>query len=169
MFSKTAFLILISLATAGCSQAHDTHPELGDSPLADADYQNRLLVMCVDNDAGILGGAMYGQQYFAVAEDWPGHLERDTILVLLHDTLVTSWMPFRGVDGRMEVRQRAERNDVANLRERTNCKPGNRGIHLIGKDTGLKKSWPAPVTNQELFAFIDAMPMRQQEMRRAQD
>lgn len=169
MYTRTVLLSLISLTAAGCSQAYDTHPELGDSPLADAAYQNRLLVICTGDDTGPTGIPMYGAQYEAVSSDWAGYHERDLIFVWLRDNVLTSWTPFQVSDGAVSVRQLAERNDTANLRERTNCKAGNRGVHLIGKDTGLKKSWPTPVSNQEVFALIDAMPMRQQEMRGPQN
>lgn len=35
---------------------------------------------------------------------------------------------------------------------------------LVGKDGTVKQTFKAPVTRQELFGFIDAMPMRQDEM-----
>jgi hypothetical protein len=169
MYSKIAILSATSLMLAGCSQAYDTHPERGESPLANAAYQNRLLVICTGDDTGPTGIPMYGAQYEAVSSDWAGYHERDLIFVWLRDNVLTNWTPFRSSDGAISVRQLAESEDTANLRQRTNCKPGNRGIHLIGKDTGLKKSWSMPLSNQEVFALIDAMPMRQSEMQRAQD
>ena len=38
-------------------------------------------------------------------------------------------------------------------------------ILLVGKDGGEKKRWTAPVSVKEIFALIDAMPMRMAEMR----
>lgn len=43
------------------------------------------------------------------------------------------------------------------------AKPAFEAI-LIGKDGGIKKRWRAPVSLEALFAVIDAMPMRRQEM-----
>jgi hypothetical protein len=37
---------------------------------------------------------------------------------------------------------------------------------LVGKDGGVKLRSDEPVSPEELFALIDAMPMRQQEMHR---
>jgi hypothetical protein len=37
---------------------------------------------------------------------------------------------------------------------------------LVGKDTGAKLRADAPISASRLFSVIDAMPMRQQEMRR---
>jgi len=39
-------------------------------------------------------------------------------------------------------------------------------VLLIGKDTGVKLRRDRPVTTDELFGLIDAMPMRQSEMQR---
>jgi hypothetical protein len=39
-------------------------------------------------------------------------------------------------------------------------------VLLVGKDGGVKLRSPGPVAAQELFALIDTMPMRRQEMRR---
>lgn len=39
-------------------------------------------------------------------------------------------------------------------------------VILIGKDGGVKKRKTELITTEELFGIIDAMPMRQSEMRR---
>ena len=44
-------------------------------------------------------------------------------------------------------------------------KPGYFTVLLIGKDGGEKHRANQPVPASEFFAMIDAMPMRQQEMR----
>ena len=44
-------------------------------------------------------------------------------------------------------------------------KPGQFTVLLIGKDGGEKHRANQPVPAAEFFAMIDAMPMRQQEMR----
>jgi hypothetical protein len=38
-------------------------------------------------------------------------------------------------------------------------------VVLIGKDGTEKQRWQKPVESSEVFALIDAMPMRRQEMR----
>lgn len=40
---------------------------------------------------------------------------------------------------------------------------------LIGLDGGLKQRWTDPVPAKTLFAVIDAMPMRRQELRQQSD
>ncbi len=39
-------------------------------------------------------------------------------------------------------------------------------LYLIGKDGGVKRRFSRPVSPTELFRTVDAMPMRQSEMRR---
>ncbi|MEM7494005.1 MAG: DUF4174 domain-containing protein [Pseudomonadota bacterium] len=165
MYTKLTVIGLLSLVFTGCGQAYDTHPEQGDSPLASAAMQNRLLVICTGDDTGATGLPLYAEQYDEVAKDWAGYLERDMIVVWLRDDVLTNWTPFLNESGEVEVRQLAESQDIAGLRARTNCAPGSRGVHLIGKDTGLKNTWRTSVSNKDVFAIIDAMPMRQQEMR----
>ena len=36
-------------------------------------------------------------------------------------------------------------------------------VVLIGKDGGIKQVWRDPVAPDDIFAVIDAMPMRQRE------
>ncbi|MEO1643038.1 MAG: DUF4174 domain-containing protein [Pseudomonadota bacterium] len=108
---------------------------------------------------------MHGNQLEEVKTDWAGYLERDVIVVWLRDSVLTSWTPFLARSGEVEVRQLAETDDRARLRVVTNCKPRSRGIHLIGKDAGLKKSWAVFASNDQIFSVIDDMPMRQSEMR----
>ena len=39
-------------------------------------------------------------------------------------------------------------------------------VVLVGKDGTVKEVWHAPVAPKAIFALIDAMPMRQEEMQR---
>lgn len=45
----------------------------------------------------------------------------------------------------------------------------NDNVALIGKDGSLKGKWRNPVTADELFRLIDAMPMRKAEIRKKKD
>ena len=51
------------------------------------------------------------------------------------------------------------------LGKKFKVKPGQFTVLLIGKDGGEKHRSNQPVSAAEFFAMIDAMPMRQQEMR----
>jgi len=55
---------------------------------------------------------------------------------------------------------------VKNLRELFSAEKGRFQFILVGKDGGVKLRSDKPVPAAELFGLIDAMPMRQEEMRR---
>jgi len=55
---------------------------------------------------------------------------------------------------------------AAQLRSRFGVAPGAFRVLLVGKDGGVKLSSSSPVSAQTLFATIDAMPMRRDEMRK---
>ena len=52
------------------------------------------------------------------------------------------------------------------LRKRLSVSSGRFTIILIGKDGGEKIRQESPIDLKEIFAIIDAMPMRQQEMKK---
>ena len=43
-------------------------------------------------------------------------------------------------------------------------KPDAFAVILVGRDGGEKERWTEPVSAQEIFGKVDAMPMRQQEV-----
>ena len=55
--------------------------------------------------------------------------------------------------------------DSATLREQFDVRVGAFKFVLVGKDGGIKRAANEPVGADDLFAQIDAMPMRQREMR----
>ncbi|RSK51479.1 DUF4174 domain-containing protein [Hymenobacter rigui] len=57
--------------------------------------------------------------------------------------------------------------DLRYLRERLGVKTSGFVVLLLGKDGGVKRRETTPLLPAQLFSTIDAMPMRQQEMRRS--
>lgn len=55
--------------------------------------------------------------------------------------------------------------DAAELRARFGVDDPAFRVVLLGKDGGAKREWAEPVEPAEVFAEIDAMPMRRREMR----
>lgn len=55
--------------------------------------------------------------------------------------------------------------DSRTLRENVGLKADRFGVALIGKDGSVALKRPAPITMPSLFAVIDAMPMRREEIR----
>jgi hypothetical protein len=54
--------------------------------------------------------------------------------------------------------------DMAYLKSRFSYQSNHFGVWLIGKDGGIKSRSDKPLLAQDLFALIDAMPMRRAEM-----
>ena len=55
---------------------------------------------------------------------------------------------------------------VQSLWEKFDLPRGEFTVLLIGKDGGIKLNYRDPIRLEDIFALIDAMPMRQEEMRR---
>ncbi|MCU0355573.1 MAG: DUF4174 domain-containing protein [Cytophagales bacterium] len=53
--------------------------------------------------------------------------------------------------------------DVQALRKQFNVRADEFAVVLVGKDGGEKRRWDKTVPPDEIFAVIDAMPMRQSE------
>jgi hypothetical protein len=71
---------------------------------------------------------------------------------------------FKSDSGFADERRLSE-EDVAGLQEKFSVEPKSFTVVLIGKDGAEKQRWTHAVERDDLFALIDDMPMRQQEMR----
>ena len=123
-------------------------------------WQNRFIVDCDlrDDDADRKpGGGFFG--IFAADED---NERRLALLVMSPE----DWMILRGQDDERE-RIRFDQDERARMMSLLNCSDGERVIGLIGLDGGVKRVWRDDIPSvEEIYALIDAMPMRVQEMRR---
>lgn len=54
--------------------------------------------------------------------------------------------------------------DAAGLRRDFRVGPGEFVVVLVGKDGAEKARWSEPLSAQEIFGHVDAMPMRQREV-----
>ena len=139
--SLTALAIALSLAASPVIAA----------PLAQFQWEERLLVLLVEADNGALTTQL---DMLAKAQD--GLAERDMIALAV-----------RGNDVRA-IYGSADGLDAQALRSSLGGDDaGPYEAVLIGKDGGVKQRWPEPVSTEELFAIIDAMPMRASEMQRS--
>jgi hypothetical protein len=59
--------------------------------------------------------------------------------------------------------------EAPQMRRQFDVRAGEFSIILIGKDGTVKLRSTVPVSVSEIFSLIDAMPMRQEEMRRKQN
>ncbi|MEL7031068.1 MAG: DUF4174 domain-containing protein [Pseudomonadota bacterium] len=135
----------------------------GRNPLLDAQWKHRLLVVCTEDD-GLNDPPLMTAQYDEAFKDWPGYIDRDLILVWLTEDYVMSWHPKPHAVKAATLLIGGSETDDTNLRARTGCIPETGFVSLIGKDGDVKLTSPSTVSNQDLFATIDAMPMRQGEM-----
>lgn len=104
--------------------------------------------------AGSPGDAALATQRAIVAASRGGLAERDMVVIWVVGTTVASETgPGPGMS-------------AAALRSRYGVGAGAFRAVLVGKDGGAKISSGSPLSAGTLFGTIDAMPMRQQEMRR---
>jgi hypothetical protein len=121
--------------------------------LSDYQWQHRiLLVFAPSTDS-----SQYQQQMQAWQTDVVGTNDRDLKLVQILETGESQ------VDGRSLSSASADR-----LRQQFRVPPEEFSVILVGKDGTEKQRSQTPIDLAALFRTIDAMPMRQQEMRSRQ-
>ena len=152
------------LIAASIAVAQDINLVDGPDPLADAQWTSRLLVVC-SNEDDFLSADFLDAQADEAASDLPGYIARDLILVWINDDRILSLQPMIDETGAAVVSMSEHHGDPTELRARTGCVPASNFVALIGKDGGVKLRDEAMVSNEDLFALIDSMPMRRQEMR----
>ncbi|MFK7922067.1 MAG: DUF4174 domain-containing protein [Bacteroidia bacterium] len=122
------------------------------NPLADYQWQNRLVLVfspTADNE-------LYLTQLQAIESLGDGWAERELVLF--------SVLPKAGTGPKAELKQ----SEINFLRERFQIEEKDFVVILIGKDGGEKLRLDQSVlTEQKLFPLIDAMPMRQAEIKRS--
>ena len=82
----------------------------------------------------------------------------------IRDRDLVTFHAFEGGDGRLDDRP-LHREQVLSLRKLFSIKRGQCTVILIGKDGEVKFREQLPVDLSDILAVIDAMPMRQREMR----
>lgn len=117
--------------------------------LDDYKWQNRLLLVFAPKE-----DATYQQQMQLFKEQQPGFDERDLLLVQLL-AAGTSSINNQPIDAQLATQ----------IRKRFNVADQEFQVILIGKDGTGKRRDRSPVSPEVIFDEIDAMPMRQQEMR----
>jgi hypothetical protein len=125
--------------------------KLMDFDLRAYQWKNRLLL--------IFAPSMESESYKEQAEMLRGHtegiLDRDLIVAEVFETETSrSGETILSFDSALR------------LREKLSVQPGRFQVLLIGKDGTIKLRSGQPVSISELFSLIDAMPMRQEEMRK---
>jgi len=122
-------------------------PELN---LSDYKWENRIILLFSDNE-----NPEYRQQVDKLLDDKPGLFDRD--ILIFH------------IDKKSSIKELLHSNEFdpdSNLRSQFNVPESDFCVLLIGKDGGVKYRDHSPLASEKLYAIIDAMPMRQAEMRR---
>lgn len=114
-------------------------------------WQNRLLLVFAPSESNVA----YQQQRQLLQEEQAGFNERNLLVIELL-TEGTSRVGGESVDAQ----------EAAKIREQFQVSPEQFCVVLVGKDGTTKRRLHAPVSSKVIFETIDAMPMRQQEMRR---
>ena len=114
-------------------------------------WKNRLLILSAPSEEDL--------RYQSFKEQ----LQRRTQEVQDRDLL--AFHVFETGDGRLAQLPLNE-GQVLFLRTQFSIQPGQRMAILIGKDGEVKLRRELPVDLSEIFSVIDAMPMRQQEMKK---
>jgi hypothetical protein len=96
----------------------------------------------------------YKQQILAAKEGEKGFKDRDLVVISIFKN--------SGLD---EKKNTIREDAVRSIRKKYGISNSEFKVILIGKDGGAKKSAIQPFNQQALFNMIDAMPMRQDEIK----
>jgi hypothetical protein len=120
----------------------------GETALDRYRWQNRiLLVFAPDADS-----ALYRRQQEMLIVAERGLNERDMVIIfVIRDTVSTKGRPAAAVA-------------AVDLRDAYGVLPHEFRVVLIGKDGDVKLRQEEPISMADLFALIDSMPMRKQEI-----
>jgi hypothetical protein len=115
--------------------------------LAQFRWQSRVVVIFPDKD-----NARTARQENQLMADRPGLAERDVVVLKVAGDTVR---PLFGAAEDLDAKPLA--------RDLAAPPPGEFMVFLVGKDGTVKLTIGQPITTAELFAIIDAMPMRSGE------
>ncbi len=81
-------------------------------------------------------------------------MERDLVLISVYDEGISraNTLPL-------------DPGSISKLRSQYDMPPGSDGVILVGKDGGVKLKQSDPADLDEIYALIDTMPMRRQEIK----
>lgn len=155
---------IIFLSLGLCAYGGHTAMAGPQNVLDEARWHNRLVVICSQKD-GFRQNAFAADYLENIDRD--GFKERDIMLLQILKKPRTGILAIL-MTPEPHLQLISDPDMVELISEKADCDSGQNSIALIGKDGGLKKIWRgyAPY-NDSLFSVIDAMPMRQHEMRDA--
>ncbi|MBD2472749.1 DUF4174 domain-containing protein [Nostoc sp. FACHB-145] len=146
----SASIVRLPVSIAAPVQGSTHTIKMSSFNLSSQKWQNRVLLVFAPS----VNNRTYQQQMQLFNQHQNGFTDRDLVLV---QVLATDKSYANG--------QLIDESSAANLRNRFGVEQQNFRVILVGKDGGVKRSDTTPVEVKAIFEQIDAMPMRQQEMR----
>lgn len=116
-------------------------------------WTQRILVISAEDESD----ARVQQQREAIADSRAAFEDRDMLLLTLFD-----------VGDSAAGERRLTEAEIASARQALGIDTGSFRVLLVGKDGGIKLTRDTVVAPDEIYALIDTMPMRRQEMRERQ-
>lgn len=144
-------LSLVPLSRANLSQAS---VQMSEFNLISHQWKNRILLVFAPSAQNV----NYQRQVQLFQQQQQGLNERDLLLVTVLEK-GTSYSNQQPIDIA----------SAAKLRQKFNINDNDFRVILVGKDGGAKRQDSNVVTVEAIFSEIDAMPMRQQEMRQKRE
>ena len=144
-------LSLVPLSRANLSQAS---VQMSEFNLISHQWKNRILLVFTPSAQNV----NYQRQVQLFQQQQQGLNERDLLLVTVLEK-GTSYSNQQPIDIA----------SAAKLRQKFNINDNDFRVILVGKDGGAKRQDSNVVTVEAIFSEIDAMPMRQQEMRQKRE
>ncbi len=144
-------LVLSPVGEAGTTQTSAKHGvKMSSFSLSSQKWKNRVLLVFAPSSSH----RTYQQQMQLFEQHQRDFANRDLVLVqvLAQGPSYANGEPI-------------DSSTVAHLRDRFGVSKEDFRVVLVGKDGGTKRSDSSPVKANTIFGEIDAMPMRQQEMR----
>ena len=145
--SKTVFLTLaVAVLLSDFSQNAIAEP----LDLSRFQWKNRLLFLCAPNR----NHPMFVSLHNSLSAQQAEVDDRDLVIFEILESDPSS------------INTQSLASDSAlSLRKQYNVNPGEFAVLLVGKDGGIKLKRQDEIQLEEIFALIDAMPMRREEMR----
>ncbi len=150
----TSAIISLTLAPVSFANPSQALHQMSEFNLASYKWKNRVLLVFAHNAENV----NYQQQVELFKQHQQGFSERDLLLVTVLDK-GTSYSNQQVIDT----------SSAAKLRQRFNINDNDFRVILVGKDGGAKRQDTKVVQAETIFREIDAMPMRQQEMRQKRE
>jgi len=139
MRTFTLFTLLLTSANVISAEA--------DTVMHDFAWQNRVLLIF----SPVHDSVMFNKQNILLSRAADGLSERDVVVIHISDSVSIDQKPHTAAAGGFLQRYHVNQDEFR--------------IILVGKDGTVKLDQATPVTMNTLFTLIDAMPMRQKEMR----